>query len=798
MTEFLMLVLMQVTIFSSVTACIIICVKQLFKWVIPPSVGVIMWVILLIRLLWPIFPESAVSVYNFIPAGRSIMYTLTNNIDDEISAREELFSQNSNPYVLDNSTEYSSLERVVNKSNLLYPGEDAPLTVGEYLADAVYAGKTKSENAAAAHTANVVLLMIYALGAAIALSANLAVYGKAKRKALSTALSCNDEGVLQVYRSTGKKLGIRPDKLPPLKYGGASMLVGCISPTVIYREDENAGERELSMVFAHELNHYKHKDNFVLLFSTVVTSLFWFNPLIWIVRHMIREDIEVMCDSRTISLCELRRAEYAEMIYHRSYYEKRMAFAGCRMSSGSRKLKNRIRTISRNLENKFIPRVASVVLCVCIIAICLTNPIVSQNIDYKDYIGNYSDLTGDSKQTMHLTSGVSVSNYLKQISTIINSNFDDSISEKIGNGSLENLKRIVQNGEFVSSDIKTKLSSMRTDQPLTVQNCVVINECIVAILSDGMIDASGIIPLVPKYISVSKMEALIKLLDEEDAMVLRRAYNRGVAGADVKLMEYYTEAMFQLILDRLDDLNLQDMWSGFYTKIELNDYNLDELCSKYNLTKEALCNENYLYVFSRSLDPNDKNILHGIIKYAYAGQDESICYLKENNGGYSEFTIRQILTRAGYDVETMLSDYAKIGIPQYEYYTSQSLRHLTKAQYDVIDVKLDGSGLVASEMYSKVDDSEFYAIQNGKGKELSSALEYLNEMTFIKIRDWKDSEVSIIGIADNGIKDAAKRMYSLGLIDATEGEIYLADQLSCGQGLYYSYKLVCSIVNANR
>ena len=115
MPDYLILLLMQITIFSSVTACIIIFVKQLFKWVIPPGVGVIMWLILLIRLLWPTLPESAVSVYNLIPAGRNIMYSLTN---EAASGLSELIEEE-NPYVVEQTAPVA--EEVSSPSPLYSP-----------------------------------------------------------------------------------------------------------------------------------------------------------------------------------------------------------------------------------------------------------------------------------------------------------------------------------------------------------------------------------------------------------------------------------------------------------------------------------------------------------------------------------------------------------------------------------------------------------------------------------------------------------------------------------------------------
>ena len=801
MSEFFVLLLMQVTIFSSVTACIIILVKQLFKWVIPPGVGVLMWVILLLRLLWPIFPESPVSVYNLIPAGRSIMYTLTNNIDEELSRQDEIQAEQANPYVL-SGEDYSHTE-VKNRtvtSKQLYPETGVRQTVGEYLSDAIYAGRTKSENASLAKSFNISLLAIYAFGTVAAIGINWVIYRRAKKNALSAALMCTDERTLAVYYDTAKKLGIKEKKIPELRYGTSSMLVGCYAPVVIFREQEGLSDRELSMVFAHELNHFKHKDNFVLVFSTFMSCFFWYNPLIWIVRNMLRQDIEIMCDARTISDREIKKTEYAQFIYESSAENRRTLWAGCHMSMRSRQLKERLRNISRNLENKVIPRILSSVICVCIIVVCLTNPIISQNIQYKDYIGNYSELTGESEQTMHLTSNVTVSYYLKQIDAILSENYDVAVSKTIGNGSLENLKRLIHSGDYVEKGVAERIDALRSDQTLNVENCALLNQCIVALLTGGEeLDHTATLPLLPKYISAEKMNTLLSMISEEDGELLLKSYNRGVAGADVKLEAYYTVEMFKLILSRMDSEESKRLWSSYYIEVDLSsEYNMDMVCNRMTLTPEELAGEEYLYIVTPTVTLNDKKILHGLIKSAYAGQNESVYYLKQDIGGYSEFAIRRILTDSGYDLNGMITEYARLGIPQYEHFTVRSSRYLNETQYEIIDIRLDGSGYNAYDLYTNIEDTEFYVLNSPYSAEATDAISYLNAISFVPVRNYADGGITVRGIGDEDVKEAVLRMYNFGLIDDEEGVLNLESPISCGQSLYYSYKLVCSIVNANR
>ena len=97
MPDILVLLLEQVTVFSSVTAAILIAVKKLFKCRIPPRIGMALWIVLLARLVCPVFPESRISVYNYIPASRDLLYAMQKT-EDPLPAEETPLSDN--PYVL--------------------------------------------------------------------------------------------------------------------------------------------------------------------------------------------------------------------------------------------------------------------------------------------------------------------------------------------------------------------------------------------------------------------------------------------------------------------------------------------------------------------------------------------------------------------------------------------------------------------------------------------------------------------------------------------------------------------------
>ncbi|MGN1346378.1 MAG: hypothetical protein ACI4V1_06305, partial [Eubacteriales bacterium] len=181
MSEFFVLLLAQVTLFSSVTALILIAVKQIFKCRIPPLIGTMMWVVLLARLLCPIFPESRISVYNFIPVGRDIMFTLTYDVGKGLEEQEKVRTERDNPYVLQENTEPETAPERAEVS-AAHSSEETRDT-----ADGIADMEGVVETAARTETFRVLLLSGYLLGIAVMLTWHIYAYFRAKRMELSAS-----------------------------------------------------------------------------------------------------------------------------------------------------------------------------------------------------------------------------------------------------------------------------------------------------------------------------------------------------------------------------------------------------------------------------------------------------------------------------------------------------------------------------------------------------------------------------------------------------------------------------------
>ena len=781
MTEFLILLLMQVTVFSSVTALIIIAIKQIFKCRIPPGIGMVMWVVLLARLICPIFPESRISVYNLIPAGREIMYSLTNDIGDELASYEEEKTLEENPYVIITSEEAEqSLEESKSKNDQ----NDAPVTIGEYIINDV-----GDEAVSSAKKINSLILTVYAVGTVLCMTVNTLMYVCVKKRVLKSSELCIDEKMTETYFLTAEKLGINKKKLPPLRYGNTAMLVGCLNPVVVCREDMD--EKEASFVFAHELSHYKHSDNFVIIFSAYVACMFWYNPLIWIVKKILRDDVEVLCDSRTIDCFGMSSAEYAKMICRHSLYDEAAA-VGCHMSATGRSLKTRLRSISHSKNNKFISRGASFVLCAAIIAVCLTNPIISQNSEYEAYLRNFSSDAGVSERVLQLSGKITVSSYIGNIATLVEKKLSPELRQTMGNGSLEKFKRIVNRSDIPFA-VKAEVRGFRSDEILSARTCAVISYCVTNILSGGETQNVNL-TIMPEYISVDDMKTVLSELSPTESDALMKWYNKGVAGANVSFERFYTSAMMDLILKRINDDWSRKKFSDFYTEIDsalfTEKYYSEEIVNIGKLVK----NKSSFYLLTPDITPVEETTLRNILGAAQAGERDDVYYLKDREDGCTTEIAQLLFRRSGYTADKMFDGYAEIGETTYTCLTKESCAVLSRAELNAISKRLEGTGYNFADYFEQLTDENggnigYFVLVNEDG--IEDALALLNRLTFTEVRD----DTVSIGLPKGEIRSAIEEVYRKGLIDADNGFIDPTQPVSFGQSIAYAYRLIASAVN---
>ena len=717
MPEYLVLLLVQVTIFSSVTAVLLLAVRWIFRRRIPPMLSMVLWLILFIRVTLPMLPESSLSIYNLIPAGRAITYSLT--YDYEHPADKTTTENAENPYRFRSET----------------AGQDTASAEPQTAADSVSSTEVSLQYQKNTERKNcITALTVVAAGMMLTGMIQYILYDRAIHRVYRSSYVCEDPRLLQIYTETAAGLSIMDKKAPPLRLGSTTMLAGLARPCVILCPDPDGKEipeSELRMIFLHELNHFKHFDNWILLMSTVVCTIFWFNPLLWLVRSMFREDIEVLCDARTLESCGDRNGTsagiYARMLYRSSRMPETEPDAGVAMSASGRMLKHRLLQISNRRKGAFLPRTVSFVLCLCMIAICLTNPAVSAESAYAPYIESIAPMTGESVREFTLDEQVTVGEFLRRFDSVLTSVGEEALGRKTGSGSLELLTDLAAGSPYVSDVIAGALEDLVQEDLLTVENCSILLTALTGILGEGRYTGRSL--MLPEMLSADTMESLCRSLTREEAEILQSCYNIGVNGAQVTFSRVYTEAMMKLILSRIRNNWSREKLGVYYQKVNLSAENLDEINAYLAGTVRYVGIGRDFYICDPALSRYEEENLRKILGAAYAEERDDVYYLKKTEDDCSFGKAAAILENLGMTWRDVYDEYALLGETAYEYTpTEQFIMEdgtlwIPALQLEEYLNLLDDEAL-AEQFYANFIYHETFTYNDSEGSEASVSMRY--------------------------------------------------------------------------
>lgn len=94
-------------------------------------------------------------------------------------------------------------------------------------------------------------------------------------------------------------------------------IVGVIKPTILIPAWtlENMSDEDMEMILLHEISHYRRGDTFMTWVMTIIKVFHWFNPIVWLGLHAMREDMELACDARVLSILqEGKEKAYGNML----------------------------------------------------------------------------------------------------------------------------------------------------------------------------------------------------------------------------------------------------------------------------------------------------------------------------------------------------------------------------------------------------------------------------------------------------------------------------------------------------
>lgn len=241
---------------ASALAIIVLMLQWALRRQLNPRWRYALWLLVLMRLVLPVQPESALSLFRFTPTPPAVV---------TMSMTQPIFE-----------TQPTSIESVANASPVQ---PRAKFSVYSILSLVWLAG-------------------VVGLGA---------LTGEANRRfarQVSASPAITDSGVLDIFASARAELPIRQQiRLVESSHITSPAIMGLVRPTLLLPIDvqKTFDPDELRLIFLHELAHLKRGDVIVQSLIAVLQVLHWFNPLLWFAFQRMRADREPAADALVLS-----------------------------------------------------------------------------------------------------------------------------------------------------------------------------------------------------------------------------------------------------------------------------------------------------------------------------------------------------------------------------------------------------------------------------------------------------------------------------------------------------------------
>ncbi|TKI54323.1 M56 family metallopeptidase [Brevibacillus antibioticus] len=277
------------TIGASLVAFMVIAIKKFFHHRISARLHHALWLIVLIRLLFPFLPDSPVSIFNIWQLG-------VDSIKNAVPPHSPVANDASQKEIEQNSKQTNSPQNDKTKQpenqKLLDPSISHPI-------------KIDPDPIEDTHTLGVKIAAIVWLIGCISLLGFMCAYLLRTRSRMSSLKVVTDPQVISILDDCRKRFGIT--KPIPIFSGSdrkSPHISGLIHPWIYCPEEicKESNTSALTHVFSHELAHYKRKDIAWNLLGLLALAIHWMNPFIWMCVKQMKSDRELACDAYVLNV----------------------------------------------------------------------------------------------------------------------------------------------------------------------------------------------------------------------------------------------------------------------------------------------------------------------------------------------------------------------------------------------------------------------------------------------------------------------------------------------------------------
>jgi len=661
--------LCQLTVYTTVTAAILLLVKHILKYRIPPMLHFALWGILLIRIVIPVLPQSPISVYNYLPRDGQI----TEEIIFGESAGEVLSGQDGVTYI----------EKLLAEESAGTHAASIGIDVSVLEEQQRQQDISRKEQLHLIESVLMWINLVYWIGAGVCMLFLCCTYFRMWHYALRHSSSCKDPQILERYGQIVRHFRLCEKRVPQIRYGKRSMLIGIAHPIILL--DSSADAADYPMVLVHELNHYRQKDNLILLLVNVLCCFMWFNPLIWISRNALRDDLEILCDSRTLQLPSVAAGRYAKLLYVSADASVQRTLAASYMSAEGAFLKHRLKRIAGRKKHSVLTRLLSSLLCIASMAMCLTDPVQSLAGKYDVYMETGENLVGDSWEAEDPADSISGVRFYNMVYSILRNRTGGNSSpiiESLGDGSLNSFIRTTAMREESFAGFGEFMMDIAAEKSITWGQAAVILDTVIRLSADQIYEYEEY--AVPRQIREETLEQVLQNLTEQEAKALLGCYNRGNADADIRFASCYSVETIVRIMQCIENEWLRMKFISYYYVCPIE--KLPSSPEYVNITAQT--KYGYVYRLQTNILEREERTLREILAITNSGLREDVFYLKSREDLYSYGDIASLFAKAGFSPRDMQEEYAAIGYNEFESTSGKvgwSIVDPTAAVLDTID-----------------------------------------------------------------------------------------------------------------
>ncbi|MEJ8545262.1 M56 family metallopeptidase [Brevibacillus borstelensis] len=271
------------TVAASVVLLLVMAVQRLLRRHLSLRLAHALWLLVLLRLLVPVFPESPVSVFHLFPMATQ---------SKQASLFDPLAENRSRPEVSGDHRDAPIPEAQTNPPLMEVP--PPPADVPARQADEA------PEQASSAYPLGLQVAAVVWLAGALALMLYVAAFSVRMSRQRRQMEPLTDPEILSIAEACRVRLEIgKPLHVYTGQHANSPYLSGFFRPW-IYLPEAMARElspSQLTHILLHELAHHKRKDIMWNAIGSLALAVHWMNPLVWIGMRRMKADRELACDA---------------------------------------------------------------------------------------------------------------------------------------------------------------------------------------------------------------------------------------------------------------------------------------------------------------------------------------------------------------------------------------------------------------------------------------------------------------------------------------------------------------------